>query len=324
MIQSSKPPKKLALQMDPIESLNHGWDSSLLLAYEASQRGYQLFHYLPSSLSLTPRGLIAHGVSFTVSADGLTLTQSEKQTLQLEEMDVLMIRQDPPFDMSYITATYLLEHLKGKVCLINNPTAIRDHPEKILMTHFKDLIPPTLISSTQSDIESFRKDYGDIVIKPLYDGGGFGVIQLKKDDGNLSALLDLHARLSNVPLIVQKYLPEVMKGDKRIILFNGQFVGGLNRIPAQGEFRSNIRAGGIGQKLEMTKRDHEICEAIGPTLKEQGLFFAGIDVIGPYLTEINVTSPTGLRGVNQFDQTRIEKQFWDGVEKHLLPNTRSH
>lgn len=324
MTHSSRPNKKLALQMDPLESLNHGWDSSLLLAYEASQRGYSLFHYLPSNLSLTPNGLIAHGTFFTVSADGLTITQKEKKTLLLEEMDVLMIRQNPPFDMAYITATYLLEHLKGKVCLINNPSAIRDYPEKILMTHFKGLIPPTLISSTQSDIESFRKDYGDIVIKPLYDGGGFGVIHLKKEDGNLSALLDLHARLSNVPLIAQKYLPEVMNGDKRLILFNGHFVGGINRIPTQGDFRSNIRAGGIGQKLEMTKRDHEICERIGSILKEQGLFFAGIDVIGPYLTEINITSPTGLRGVNQFDQTQIEKRFWDDVEKHLLPTTKLH
>lgn len=320
MIQSSKSSKKLALQMDPLESLNRGWDSSLLLAYEASMRGYELFHYLPSSLSLTPQGLIAHCTPFTVSADGLTITQAEKRALSLEKMDVLMIRQDPPFNMSYITATYLLEHLKGKVCLMNNPTAIRDHPEKILMTHFKELIPPTLISNTQSDIEAFRQEYGDVVIKPLYDGGGFGVIHLKKEDRNLSALLDLHSRLDNVPLIIQKYLPEVIKGDKRIILFHGKFVGGLNRLPAEGEFRSNIRAGGVAQKLEMTKRDHQICEVIGPFLKDQGLFFAGIDVIGNYLTEINVTSPTGLRGVNQLDQTQIEKRFWDDVESHLLSN----
>lgn len=321
MIQSSKSTKKLALQMDPLESLNHGWDSSLLLAYEASERGYNLFHYLPSNLSLTPKGLIAHGVFFTVSADGLTITQSEKQTLSLEEMDVLMIRQDPPFDMPYITTTYLLEHLKDKVCLINNPSAIRDHPEKILMTHFKDLIPPTLISNTQSDIEAFRKEYGDVVIKPLYDGGGFGVIHLRKEDTSLSALLELHDRLSKAPLIIQKYLPDVIKGDKRIMLFNGQYAGGINRIPATGEFRSNMRIGGIGQKLHMTKRDHEICETVGPFLKEQGLFFTGIDVIGDYLTEINVTSPTGLRGVNKFDQTQIEKRFWDEVETSLLSNT---
>lgn len=307
--------KKIAFQMDPFEKLDPSKDSSLVLAYEARMRGYEVFHYLPETLSLREGKVTAYGCRFTVDEKGLNIQKESTQKLDLGDFDAVMIRQDPPFDMAYITSTYLLEHLKGKTLVLNNPQAIRKNPEKILMTYFKDLIPPTIITRNEQDIKDFANDVGDVVLKPLYGYGGMGVVRLQKQDPNLGSLLELFAEIDNLPLIAQQYLPDVEKGDKRIFLMNGEFVAAMNRVPQVGNFRSNMRVGGAAEVYTMTKRDHEICEAIGPILKEEGLFFAGIDVIGSYLTEINVTSPTGIKAINKLNNIQAEKIYWDMLEK---------
>lgn len=309
---------KIAFQMDAFEHLNNASDSSLALAFEAQERGHQLHHYLPETLSLFEGKLTVSACVFKVSADGLHIDCGERQKLGLDGMDVVLIRQDPPFDMAYITSTYLLEHLKGKALVLNDPKAIRTHPEKLLMMHFPDLIPPTLITNNIDDIQHFQKEYQEIIIKPLYGHGGFAVVHLDQDDQNLSSLMELFNAYTKEQIIVQKFLPEVRMGDKRICLIDGEYISGINRVPPKGAFRSNMRVGGQAEKLEMTKRDFEICERISDILKKEDLFFTGIDVIGPYLTEINVTSPTGLRAMNKINNQKVEKTFWDLLEKRYL------
>ncbi len=236
------------------------------------------------------------------------------ETLDLGSMDVVLMRQDPPFDMAYITATHMLEHIQPGTLIVNDPAAVRNAPEKIMVTHFPDLMPPTLITWDTQAIRSFRTEYKDIIVKPLFGNGGAGVFRIKPDDENLASLLEMHFARSREPLMVQRYEPAVRLGDKRIILVDGEPMGALNRVPALGEARSNMHVGGRPEKSPLSDRDLEICAAIGPTLREQGLIFVGIDVIGDYLTEINVTSPTGLQEIARFDGLHIEKAIWDRIE----------
>jgi glutathione synthase len=236
------------------------------------------------------------------------------ETIDLGSMDVVLMRQDPPFDMAYITATHMLEHIQPGTLVVNDPAAVRNAPEKILVTHFPDLMPPTLITWDLEAIRSFRLEYKDIIVKPLFGNGGAGVFRIKPDDENLAALLEMHFLRSREPLMFQRYEPAVRVGDKRIILVDGEPLGAVNRVPAAGEARSNMHVGGRPEKSPVTQRDLEICSAIGPTLRDQGMIFVGIDVIGDYLTEINVTSPTGLQEIARFDGVHIEKSIWDSIE----------
>jgi len=226
----------------------------------------------------------------------------------------VLMRQDPPFDMSYITATHLLEHVHPQTMVVNDPVHVRNAPEKLFVTHFEGVMPPTLITSDRAEIAAFRKRHRDLIVKPLFGNGGAGVFHITEGDENLNALLELFTQLYREPVIVQRYIPEVRQGDKRIILIDGQAAGAINRVPAAGEARSNLHVGGTAVKAELTTRDREICEAIGPSLKRRGLVFVGIDVIGDYLTEINVTSPTGLQEINRFDNVRLEERIWDAIE----------
>ena len=241
----------------------------------------------------------------------------EPELLDLRSMDVVLMRQDPPFDMAYITATHLLEHIHPKTLVVNDPASVRNAPEKLLVTHFPDLMPPTLISWDLEAIRDFRLEHNDIIVKPLFGNGGAGVFRIKPDDENLAALLEMHFARSREPLMFQRYEPAVRQGDKRIILVDGEPMGVVNRVPAQGEARSNMHVGGRAEKCTLTARDREICAAIGPTLRDQGLIFVGIDVIGDWLTEINVTSPTGIQEIDRFDGINIEAAIWDRIEARV-------
>jgi len=235
----------------------------------------------------------------------------------LAKMDVILMRQDPPFDMAYITATHVLEHISGKVLVVNDPAAVRNAPEKLFATHFAGLMPPTLVSSDRDAILAFRRRHSDIILKPLFGNGGAGVFRIKPDDENFNALLESFAVFYREPIVVQRYLPEVRRGDKRIILVDGEPVGAVLRVPAKGEARANLHVGGKALKTKLTRREREICAAIGPSLRDQGLVFVGIDVIGDYLTEINVTSPTGIQEINRLTGSAIEKLVWDAIEQRL-------
>lgn len=308
----------VAIQMDPIESINIDADSTFMLATEAQARGHRLYHYLPQNLSFRQGKVAAWARPLTVRREkGNHYSLGEAINLDLASVDVVLMRQDPPFDMAYITATHLLEHVHPKTLVVNDPVHVRNAPEKLLVTHFPDLMPPTLIASDRRDILDFRAEHQDIIVKPLFGNGGAGVFHIKPDDENLNSLLELFTQQSREPVMVQRYVPEVRQGDKRIILVDGVAAGAVNRVPAAGEARSNMHVGGRPEKTSLTKREQEICEAIGPTLKERGLIFVGIDVIGDYLTEINVTSPTGIQEINRFDGAKLEGLIWDAIEKRL-------
>jgi glutathione synthase len=301
--------------MDPIESVNINADSTFVLALEAQRRGHALYHYLPSALALRNGRVMATVRRLEVRREaGNHATLGQPELVDLATMDVILMRQDPPFDMAYITATHLLEHIHPATLVVNDPVHVRNAPEKLLVTHFPELMPPTLITSDPRQVVDFRSEYKDIVLKPLFGNGGAGVFHVKPDDENLGSLLELFTQLSREPVIVQQYLPAVREGDKRIILVDGQPAGAVNRVPQAGEARSNLHVGGRAMKAELTSRDREICEAIGPALRARGLIFVGIDVIGNHLTEINVTSPTGIQEINRFDNVRIESQIWDAIE----------
>jgi glutathione synthase len=305
----------VAIQMDPIESININADSTFALALEAQKRGHTLFHYLPSALALKNGKVLARVRPLQVRRElGNHFTLGDEQVIDLATMDVVLMRQDPPFDMAYITATHLLEHIHPKTLVVNDPVHVRNAPEKLLVTHFEGLLPPTLITADRQQILDFRAEYQDIVLKPLFGNGGAGVFHITPGDENLNSLLEMFTQLYREPVIVQAYLPEVRQGDKRIILVDGRPVGAVNRVPASGEARSNLHVGGKAVKTELTAREREICEAIGPTLRERGLIFVGIDVIGDYLTEINVTSPTGIQEIDRFDGVCIEAEIWDAIE----------
>ncbi|MDY0881916.1 glutathione synthase [Dongia soli] len=308
----------VAIQMDPIESINIDGDSTFVMGLSAERRGHRLYYYHPRDLSFRDGKVTAYARPVTLRRErGNHYTAGSEEKIDLSQVDVVLMRQDPPFDMSYITATHILEHIHPQTLVVNDPVHVRNAPEKLFVTHFPDLMPPSLITADRREILDFRAEHKDIIVKPLYGNGGAGVFHIKPDDENLTALLELFTQLYREPVIVQRYLPEVRQGDKRIILIDGEAVGAINRVPAAGEARSNMHVGGQAMKVELTKRDREICAAIGPALKERGLIFVGIDVIGDYLTEINVTSPTGLQEVNRFDGTILEDKIWDAIEARL-------
>ena len=317
---------RVAVQMDPIESINIDADSTFALMLEAQRRGHALWHYEVRHMALR-EGVRRQGERreerLTARARPVTVERKrgahyqfgETAQLDLGSMDVVLMRQDPPFDMAYITATHLLEHIHPRTLVVNDPAAVRNAPEKLLVTHFPELMPPTMITWDLEAIRSFRLEHGDIIVKPLFGNGGAGVFRIKPDDENLAALLEMHFARSREPLMFQRYEPAVRQGDKRIILVDGEPVGVVNRVPAAGEARSNMHVGGRPEPIEMTGRDREICETIGATLKARGLIFVGIDVIGDWLTEINVTSPTGIREIKRFGGPDIAPLIWDAIEK---------
>lgn len=312
---------RVAIQMDPIESVDIDADSTFLLALEAQARGCNLYYYGPRNLSFSHGRVTARARPLTVrhSKDG-HFTLGEQQKIDLvNDIDVVLMRQDPPFDMGYITATHILEHIHPETLVVNDPANVRNSPEKLFVTHFPDLMPPTLISSDKDNIVAFRAEYSDIIVKPLFGNGGAGVFHISPDDENLGALLELFTSIYREPIIVQAYLPAVREGDKRIILVDGKPMGAILRVPPPGEARANMHAGAKPQPSTLTSRDEDICAAIGPLLREMGLIFVGIDVIGGYLTEINVTSPTGIQEVNRFDGVKLEADIWNAIEARLGP-----
>jgi glutathione synthase len=287
-----------------------------MMALEGQRRGHALFHYLPQHLSFRNGRLYARVRPLEVRREyGRHFSFGAEQTIDLATMDLVLMRQDPPFDMAYITATHLLEHIQASTLVVNDPVHVRNAPEKLFVTHFPDLMPPTLITSDKAEVLSFRAEYKDIIVKPLFGNGGAGVFHLKADDENLGSLLEMFTQLYREPVIIQKYLPEIRQGDKRIILIDGEPGGAVSRIPVSGEARANFHAGGGAQKTTLTSRERDICAAIGPTLREKGLVFVGIDVIGDYLTEINVTSPTGIQEINKLDGVQLEVTLWDAMER---------
>ena len=314
----------VAVQMDPIETINIDGDSSFALMLAAQNRGHKLWHYEVRHLALREGAPESDGSVSRLFARARPVTVQrvagnhyrfgEETLLDLGSMDVVLMRQDPPFDMAYITATHLLEHIHPKTLVVNNPVSVRNAPEKLLVTHFPELMPPTMVTWDVDAIRAFRATHKNIVVKPLFGNGGAGVFLIREDDPNLNALLEMHFARSREPLMIQRYEPAVRQGDKRIILIDGVAAGAINRVPASGEARSNMHVGGRPEKSVMTARDQEICRRIGPLLKEQGLIFVGIDVIGDYLTEINVTSPTGLQEIGRFDGTDLAAQIWDAIE----------
>ncbi len=305
----------VAIQMDPIESIDIDADSTFALALEAQARGHALFHYLPQDLVFRDHRLYAHARPLEVRREkGNHASLGAAELLDLATVDVVLMRQDPPFDMAYITATHLLEHIQPYALVVNDPVHVRNAPEKLFVTHFEGLMPPTLITSNRAEIAAFRREHKDIIVKPLFGNGGAGVLHVTPADENLNALLEMFTQLYREPIIVQLYVPEVRAGDKRIILVDGKPAGGVMRVPAPGEARANLHAGARAAKTTLTARDLEICELIGPALIARGLIFVGIDVLGDYLTEINVTSPTGIQEINRLDGTRIESDVWDAIE----------
>ncbi|MFP3384024.1 MULTISPECIES: glutathione synthase [Tritonibacter] len=309
---------KIAFQMDPIMGVDINADSSFRLAEEAQARGHELFYYSPDQLAYQEGRITARGHDMVVQrVAGTPATLGELREVDLADFDVVWLRQDPPFDMHYITATHLLDRLKGDALVVNDPFWVRNYPEKLLVLDFPDLTPPTTIARDLDTIKAFKAKHGDVILKPLYGNGGAGVFRLDANDRNLSSLHELFTGFSREPLIVQKFLPDVSNGDKRVILVDGEPVGAINRVPAAGETRSNMHVGGRPEKVGLTERDLEICAAIGPLLKERGQIFVGIDVIGDYLTEINVTSPTGIQELERFDDVNIAEKVWEAIEGRL-------
>ncbi len=306
---------KIAVQMDPIEQINIKGDSTFALMLEAQAREFGLFYYQTKTLALGAGSLSATGHDVTVRDEpGHHFTLGEETRIDLSCMDVVLMRQDPPFDMGYITATHLLEAVHPKTLVVNDPAEVRNAPEKLFVLRYRQFMPETLITRDIAEIAAFRRAHGDIILKPLYGNGGAGVFRLGEGDQNFSSLLELFTQAFREPFIAQRYLPEVRQGDKRIILVDGKFAGAINRVPAANESRSNMHVGGRPEPTTLTKREHEICEAIGPDLKARGLIFVGIDVIGDCLTEINVTSPTGIREVKRFGGADIAALIWNAIE----------
>ncbi|MEP4378042.1 MAG: glutathione synthase [Alphaproteobacteria bacterium] len=309
----------VAIQMDPIDAIDIEGDSTFALALEAQTRGHGLYHYLPEDLSLRDGRAVAKARPLLVRREaGNHFSFGAAETLDLAGVDVVLMRQDPPFDMAYITATHILEHIHPQTLVVNDPVSVRNAPEKLFVTHFDGVMPPTLITSSREEIAAFRAEHQDIIVKPLYGNGGAGVFHIKPDDENLNSLLEMFDGIHREPVIIQRYLPEVRLGDKRIILVDGEAVGAINRVPAEGEARSNMHVGGRAEKIGLTSREQDICAAIGPALREQGLIFVGIDVIGDYLTEINVTSPTGIQEIDRFDGVNLSALIWDAIEKRRI------
>ena len=306
---------KVAFQMDPIQSIDINADSTFRLAEEAQKRGHTLFYYNPENLRLENGNVLAFGYDLTVRRQiGGHFSLGKKHLMNLRDFDVVWLRQDPPFDMGYITYTHILDRLSGDVLVVNDPFWVRNYPEKLLVLEFPELTPPTLIARDLSALKEFKEKYKDIIIKPLFGNGGAGVFRLGVEDKNISSLHELFSSINREPLIAQQFLPDVSKGDKRVILVDGKPVGAINRVPAPGETRSNMHVGGRPEKVKLSQRDIEICDQIGPLLREKGQIFVGIDVIGNWLTEINVTSPTGIQELERFNKENIAEMIWKVIE----------
>ena len=310
---------KIALQMDPLEKLNLKGDTTFILGLEALRRGFEVYFYSPNDLTYKNGFVYANTKILNLSfRNGIeSFSYGKESVLKLSSFNIVLMRQDPPFNMSYITATHLLEKIVSQTLVLNNPFHVRNAPEKIFVTEFSKFMPKTVISRDPFEITRFRKENKDIIIKPLYGNGGEGVFYIRENDSNFNVILENFLKLSTEQFIIQSYIPEVKRGDKRIILIDGEVAGAINRIPARNENRSNMHVGGKPVKTSLNKNDKLICETISPHLKDKGLFFVGIDVIGNYLTEINVTSPTGIREINRLNETKIEKIFWDKALKKL-------
>ena len=306
---------KIAFQMDPIQTVNIDADSTFRIAEEAQARGHELFFYTPDHLAFQEGKVTARGHYFTVQrVQGQHADLSEMQEVDLADFDVVWLRQDPPFDMHYITTTHLLDLIHPDTLVVNDPFWVRNYPEKLLVLRFPDLTPPTTVARDLETIKAFKEKHSDVILKPLYGNGGAGVFRLDQNDRNLASLHEVFTGFSREPLIVQKFLPDVSNGDKRVILVDGEPIGAINRVPAKGETRSNMHVGGRPEKVGLTERDREICAAIGPLLREKGQIFVGIDVIGDYLTEINVTSPTGIQELERFDGINAAEKIWEAIE----------
>lgn len=309
---------KVAIQMDPIDAIDINGDSSFRIAEVAQERGHELFYYTPDKLAYQEGRITARGYPLTVRREvGNHFTLGDEIEVDLADWDVVWVRQDPPFDMGYITNTHLLDMIHPDTLVVNYPFWIRNYPEKLLVLQFPDLTPPTTIARDIDTLKAFKEKHKDIILKPLYGNGGAGVFRLDTNDRNLNSLHELFIGINNEPLIAQKFLPDVAAGDKRVILVDGVAVGAINRVPAKGETRSNMHVGGRPEKISLTDRDLEICEKIGPLLREKGQIFVGIDVIGGMLTEINVTSPTGIMELDNFDGINVAGLIWDAIEKRL-------
>ncbi|MBT6191879.1 MAG: glutathione synthase [Tateyamaria sp.] len=310
---------KIAFQMDPIGAVDINADSSFRLAEEAQARGHSLFFYTPDHLAYQEGRITARGHDLSVQrVQGDHAHLGAEREVDLADFDVIWLRQDPPFDMHYITSTHLLDRLRGHALVVNDPFWVRNYPEKLMVLDFPELTPPTTIARDLETIKAFKAKHGDVILKPLYGNGGAGVFRLDANDRNLTSLHELFSGFSREPLIVQRFLPDVSKGDKRVILVDGVAVGAINRVPAAGETRSNMHVGGRPEKIGLTDRDREICAAIGPLLSKKGQIFVGIDVIGDYLTEINVTSPTGIQELERFDKANIAAKIWQAIEARCL------
>ena len=309
---------KIAIQMDPIERINVAGDSSLALLLEAQARGYEIAYYTPDRMSQLGAEVFAWVQPLRVkdvAGDHASLGDVARRNLR--DFDVVLLRQDPPFDLAYVTSTHMLELLGPETLVINDPAAVRDAPEKILVMQFPELMPPTLISRDKREIEAFRARFSATVMKPLYGSGGAAVFKVDAKDMNFGSLFDMFSVTFREAWVIQEYMPEVMQGDKRIILVEGEPKGAVLRIPVTGEARANFHAGGRAGKTALTSREKEMCAAIGPTLKEQGLLFVGIDVLGDYITEINVTCPTGLQEISRLDGTNLAADVWDAIEAKI-------
>jgi glutathione synthase len=307
----------VAVQMDPIERINIRGDSTFALLLEAQKRGHRLSYYTPDRLAMVSGRVCTATQPLKVrDAAGDHFTLGEASRTELTSFDVVLLRQDPPFDLAYISSTHLLERIHPGTLVVNDPAAVRNAPEKMFVNEFPALMPPTLLTRDLAEIKAFRADHGDIVMKPLYGHGGGAVFRLTKDDLNFGSLYDMFAATFREPWVIQKFLPQVRDGDKRILLVDGEFAGAVNRVPAADDLRSNMVRGGAPKETELTAREHEICDTLGPALRKRGLLFAGIDVIGGYLTEINVTSPTGIRAVRNLGGPDAAALIWDKIEKN--------
>ena len=308
---------RIAFQMDPIDKINIAEDTTFRIAEEAQKRGHELFYFLPQDLTYIENQLVAQARTLKVRrsvGNHFTLGPTEKLSL-VNDVDIIWLRQDPPFDMSYITTTHLLDFLVGKTLVVNNPFWVRNFPEKILVLNYPDLTPPTMVGCDVGMFKAFRKMHGDTIVKPLYGNGGAGIFKIGKDDPNLSSLIELFHNISREPIIMQKFLPDVKLGDKRVILVDGLPVGAINRVPIQGEIRSNMHVGGKALQVDLTSRDLEICKTVGPLMKEKGQILVGLDIIGDMLTEINLTSPTGIQELERFDNINVAKKVWECLEE---------
>lgn len=309
---------RVAFQMDPIETVDIDADSSFRLALEAQSLGHDIYYYTPDMLAVEEGRVTAKGRKMTLRRErGNHVDLGSMEHLDLHGFDVIWLRQDPPFDMGYVTTTHLLDLLAGDALVVNDPFWVRNYPEKLLMLQFPDLIPPTTIARDLDTLKAFRARHGDVIVKPLYGNGGAGVFRLTPDDRNIASLHEMFTGINREPLIIQKFLPDVSNGDKRVILVDGDPIGAINRVPAEGETRSNMHVGGRPEPVALTDRDIEICKAIGPLLREKGQVFVGIDVIGDYLTEINVTSPTGIQELERFDGVNVAGAIWDAIQRRL-------